>query len=271
MGHWSFTNDLSALLHFIALSFRNRQRTITNMDNSELKGMVTFVNHEKKYFIIEYEQQGKKKTVTGYADDKGQPDGPVREKIKKHRFQPGDTVSFISRISGKGDRMIATRVKYLYNTALDVLVNKARTLNQFTGYLKVVDDAYFVKEIDSYLFFPVPLSPWQLKPSEAELNEAVTFSLENTEKKEKVTAKLFNNRYIPEFYTAVKLHKARTPFDAVVYKISPHGAYLNLAGDKIQAKIPLTKNLPAGLKAGDKLKVVISYLGTNMIIAEPAV
>ena len=65
----------------------------------------------------------------------------------------------------------------------------------------------FVKEIDTYLFFPVLFSPWQVKFSEAELNEAVTFSLENMENKEKVSAKLSNNKYISEFYTAALNYK----------------------------------------------------------------
>ena len=105
---------------------------------------------------------------------------------KKHLFHIGDTVSFTAGLSDRGDRMTASNIQYLYNTALDVLINKAGTENNFIGYLKVIDDKYFVKEIDSYLFFPVPLSPWQIRPTEAELNEAVTFSLENLDKKEKI-------------------------------------------------------------------------------------
>ena len=127
------------------------------------------------------------------------------------------------------------------------------------------DDKYFVKEIDSYLFFPVPLSPWQIKPTENELNEAVTFMLENLENKNKITAKLFNNKYIPEFYTAVKHNKANTTIEATVYKTSPHGIYLNLINDKIQAKLPFKE----GIKAGDKILVKIIYLSPAKIIAEP--
>ena len=161
------------------------------MSESLQQGIISFVNHEKKYILIEYEQNGRKKTVNGSIDDKG---------IKKtHHFHIGDTVSFKVKIADRGDRMVALNIEYLYNTALDVLINKAKTNNSFLGYLKIADDKYFVKEIDSYLFFPVPLSPWQIKPAEKELNEAVSFSLENLDKKNKITAKLFNNNYIPEF------------------------------------------------------------------------
>ncbi|MGB5005316.1 MAG: hypothetical protein WBO39_00160, partial [Ferruginibacter sp.] len=136
--------------------------------------------------------------------------------------------------------------------------------NNFIGYLKVIDDKYFVKEIDSYLFFPVPLSPWQLKPTETELNEAVTFSLENLENKEKITAKLYNNKYIPEFYTAVKLNKAGTPAAATVYKITPHGIYLHLINGKIPVKLPFRE----GVEVNDTINVHIVYLSPFKIVVE---
>ena len=231
------------------------------MSNTIIQGKVSFVNHEKKYVMIEYEANAKKKTINGNIDPK-----------EKHFFQIGDVVSFVAGLSGRGDKMVASNIVFRYNTALDVIVNKAKTENSFIGYLKTADDKYFVKEIDSYLFFPLPLSPWQIKPTEQELNEAVTFSLENLDKKEKLTAKLFNNKYIPEFYTAVKYNKAKTPIEAEVARVTPHGIYLNVIGDKIQAKISVEKNdsiAEPALKAGDKLSVLISYLSTSRIIVEP--
>jgi hypothetical protein len=244
------------------------------MSNTIIQGKVSFVNHEKKYVMIEYEVNGKKKTINGIVDDKTQLQLKKEGVIKKiHIFHIGDLVNFTVQLSGRGDKMIATNIQYLYNTALDVLLNKAKTENSFIGYLKMADDKIFVKEIDSYLFFPVAHSPWRIQPTEQELNEAVTFSLENMEKKDKVTAKLFNNNYIPEFYAAVKLHKAKTPVDAEVYKITEHGIYLNVVGDKIQAKIPLSKNAATSasskdIKVGDKIKVVISYLSPQKIVVE---
>jgi len=243
------------------------------MSNTILQGKVSFVNHEKKYVMIEYEVNGKKKTINGIVDDKTQQESIKKGLAKKvHTFHIGDMVNFVAGLSDRGDKMVASNVQYLYNTALDVLINKSHTENNFIGYLKMADDKVYVKEIDSYLFFPVATSPWQIIPTEKELNEAVTFSLENTDNKEKVTAKLFNNNYIPEFYTAVKLHKSKTPVEAEIYKISPHGIYINVVGDKIQAKIPIGKNepkdLPGDKKIGDKIKVAITYLSPVKIIVE---
>ncbi|MEO6540469.1 MAG: hypothetical protein ABIN74_05745 [Ferruginibacter sp.] len=233
------------------------------MSNTLITGQVSFVNHEKKYIIIEYEQNGKKKVVNGSVDEK--------LLKKKHVFHIGDTVSFNIGLSGRGDRMTATNIQFMYNNALDVLINKAKTENNFIGYLKIVDEKYFVKEIDSYLFFPAPLSPWQIKPTEAELNEAVTFALDNLEKKEKLTASLFTQKFIPEYYSAERAFKKNEPTEAEVYKITDYGIYLNVFGDKVQAKIPAkTAILPEELKVGDKLKVKITYFSKMKIVVEPA-
>jgi hypothetical protein len=229
------------------------------------EGKISFINHEKQYAMIEYEEGNKKKTVRASIDEKTQKEMIEKNLIrKKHHFMVGDVVNFQVKLSDRGDRMVAVGTSFLYNTALDVLINKSYTTNRFIGYLKQVDDDYFVKEIDSYLFFPVPFSPWQIKPTEDELNEQVDFSLENVEKKEKIFASLFNNNYIPEFEQAVKLFKSKTIVEAAVYKVMAHGIYLNVIGDKIQGKIPFEENI----QVGDKINVVISYLGKNKIALE---
>ena len=226
------------------------------------EGKISFINHDKKYAMIDYEEANKKKTVRADIDDKKQKELKEKKLIKKtHHFMVGDVVSFQVKLSDRGDRMMATSVEFLYNNTLDVLINKSLLTNKFIGYLKMVDDKYFVKEIDSYLFFPVPFSPWQIIPEELDLNEQVFFSLENIERKEKIFASLFNNKYIPEFEQAVKLFKTKTTLSAEVFKVSPHSIYLNVIGNKIQAKIDFEE----GLHVGDKIEVLISYLGKNKI------
>lgn len=102
--------------------------------------------------------------------------------------------------------MAAVNIQFQYNNALDVLLNKAKTTNLFTGYLKEADGKYFIKEIDSYLFLSISLSPWQLLPSQKEW-EIWMFSLENIDKKEKVSARLSKPKYIAAYYTAVRFQK----------------------------------------------------------------
>ena len=237
------------------------------MNNTTIQGRVSFVNHEKKYAIIEYEENGKKKTINTNIDEQWQ-----KNLIKKvHRYHIGDTVRFIIARSDRKDRVIATNVEYQYNDALEVLLNKSKKENKFTGYLKIVDDQYFVKEIESYLFFPVPFSAWQIKPTESTLNESVLFSLEDTEKKDKITAKLLNNKYIPGFYTAVQCFKEKKAIVATIYKITPHGIYLELFDNQIQAKLPLSNgplNKDEKIQMGDRINVVITYISSSRIVVE---
>ena len=88
--------------------------------------------------------------------------------------------------------------------------------------------------------------------------------MENTENKNKITAKLYNNKYIPEFYTAVKLNKSNSPIEATVYKVSPHGIYLKLIDNKIQVKLPFKE----GVKLKDTVSVKIIYLSPFKIVVE---
>ena len=247
---------------------------ISGMSDSLLRGQVSFVNHEKKYILIEYEQNGKKKAVKGNIHEQLQEELKAQKRIRKiHRYQIGDAVEFQIKLSPRGDQMVAVNIQYRYNPGLDMLINKAKKENIFTGYLKIADGKYFVKETLTYIFFPLPPSPWQVPPTEQELNEPIRFSLENLENKEKITASLLTKKFIPEYYSAVKAFRNRIPVKAEVVKISPHAVYLTLFGNRIQAKLPVKENgieniFPDALKPGDSINVLITYLGDSRIIVE---
>lgn len=243
------------------------------MEPETLKGKISFVHHDKDYVTIEYTHKGKKKSINGKVDKARQLKLKEEKLIKKvHQFHEGDEVYFTAELSGRGDKMVAEKIRYRFNDTLGNLVNRARTHNQFTGYLKQVEDKYFVKEAGSYQFFPLVLSPWELPPDTSKLNEPVLFQLGNLDNPEKLNASLFTPRYIPQFVAAQKYFKNKTVINATVYKVGAHGIYVNVIGDKLQAKIPLPKKdsgktLPQ-LKEGDKIKVIITYLGNTKIALE---
>ena len=242
------------------------------MDEKTIMGKISFINHDKDYATIEYEHNGKKKTISGNISEKEQLKLKAEKIIKKvHQFHVGDEVSFIITLSARGDKMIADCLQFHFNNALDNLINKSEIENRFVGYLKKVDDNYFVKETGSYIFFPLILSPWERKPKEDNLNEPVFFKLENTDKPDKVTAALFKSEYIPEYMYAMQCFKKKTVLEAVVYKVTPHGIFINVIDKKIQAKIAINKKANTVIPAeqiGDTLKVVITYLGTSKITVE---
>ena len=225
------------------------------------------MHHDKKYVTIDYTHNGKKKSINGLVDEATQLKLKEEKLIKKlQHYHEGDEVYFTIVRSPRGDKMVADRIQYRFNNALGNLINRAGTDNKFVGYLKQVEDKYFVKETGSYLFFPVVLSPWELPPAGHKLNEPVFFRLENTDKPEKVTAALLKQVFIREYVQAQKHYAAKKPVDAVVSKITPNGIYLNVVGDKIQAKLA-PGAVPA--KVNDTIKVMITYLSPAKIVVAP--
>lgn len=232
------------------------------MDNNAIiKGKITSVNHEKQYVSIEYIHKDRKKTITCKINDK-------ENGGKPHLYRVGDAVSFQIKGADRGKRIVARDLKFLYNTAIDQLIHKAATDNRFKGYLKLVDDRFFIKEWDSYLFFPLVLSKWENPPAERFLNEPVEFKLLHTDKPQKLAAELFTHDYIPEFRKAVQHFRNKIEVEAPVVKVSPYGAYLNLFGDKIQVKIQLPAEELSTLKTGDMLKVIITHLSNTRIVVD---
>ena len=130
------------------------------MEDKIRTGTISFVHHQKHYASIDYKEGEKKKTINFQTDIKNEAITGVSLKNKKHHFRTGDTVNFQIKLTPRGDRLNAYDVKFLYNNELDKLLQKARIDNHFKGFLKMVEDTYFVKELHSYLFFPLVFSPW---------------------------------------------------------------------------------------------------------------
>jgi ribosomal protein S1 len=240
------------------------------MDETVIRGTISFVNHDKQYATIDYEHNGKKKSVNCKTDqaEPSKQDGKKATK-KPHKFRIGDEVNFQVKRSDKGDKMIAYNVKFLYNQELEKLISRAALENRFSGYLKVVDDELFVKEWDSYIFFPLKLSNWENPPAESAFNEAISFKLLNLDKPNAISAELFSHDFIPEYRKAMELFNTKKPVEASVTKVSPFAIYLDLFGNNmVLAKIQLPAEGLEAVKPGDKLKVIIVYLSSGRIVVE---
>lgn len=231
------------------------------MEEKILKGTISFVNYEKNFATIEYLQGMKKKSVNCKTDFES-------TGRKSHHFRMGDTVSFQLRLSDRGDKMTACNIKYLHNAELDLLIQRAAIENRFSGYLKKTGDKYFVKEWNSYIFFPLQLSPWEKPPVETAENEAITFRLLNLDRPNSIVAELFSHNYIPQYKKAVQHFKNEIAIDAVVYKVSPHGIYLNLFDEKVRAKLPLGSPEVNPTKEGDTIPVLITHLSNTRIVVK---
>lgn len=99
--------------------------------NEYKEGKISFINHQKKYALIEYGHSGKKKSIKGDIGDevivsKGQ--SGIRN---NHKFIIGDVIKFKIKISDRGEQMKAVGIQFMYNTSMDALLNKARAENKF--------------------------------------------------------------------------------------------------------------------------------------------
>ncbi|CAN5392427.1 hypothetical protein BH10BAC3_BH10BAC3_30300 [soil metagenome] len=237
------------------------------MEDKLYTGIISFVHHQKYYATIDYKEGEKKKTINFQTDVKDEAKTGVSQKDKKHYFRTGDTVNFQIKLTPRGDRLNAYNVKFLYNNELDKLLQQARTNNLFKGFLKMVDDTYFVKELHSYLFFPIVFSPWENKPPENTFNEAFEFGLVNMDK-QNIAAELANPSYIPAYRTALKYYRDKTVINATVTKVSQYAVYIDVIGKEIKAKLPVTDAENASYKPGYKVNLIISYLSNNKIAVE---
>lgn len=233
------------------------------MDQPVYKGKISYINFEKQFATIEYLQNNKQKSVNCKMGA-----GDVGKKSQQYRM--GDIVSFQLKLSDRGDKMTAYNVKLLHNEGIDLLIQKAAIENRFSGYLKIVEEKYFVKEWESYILFPLQVSPWEKPPVETAANEAISFKLINLHKTNSVSAELFSHNYIPEYHKAMQHFQNNIQVDALIHKVSPHAVYLNLFDDKVQAKLPLTAIEKDSLKEGDVIPVIITHFTKMRIVVKRA-
>lgn len=231
------------------------------MEEKILKGIISFVNYEKNFATIEYEAGAKKKSVNCKT-------GLEQTGRKTHHFRIGDVVSFQLRLSDRGDKMTATDVRFLHNEKLDLLIQKAAIENRFAGYLKKVEDRYFVKEFDSYIFFPLQLSPWEKPPVETAENQAISFRLLNLEKPNAIVAELFSHNYSSVYKKALQYFNNEIDAEAVVTRVTPHGIYLDLFDGGMQAKLPAPGEGQPVPQPGDTLQVRFTHLTPNRVVVK---
>jgi len=243
------------------------------MSEKYFRGKITFINNDKQQATIEYITQNKIKTIQAVINDKQQEKYVELKLIKKpHRFLVGDHVKFIIKKSS-ANVFFADHVLYEFNNSLEVLINKARISNKFLGYIKIVDDKYFIKEIDSYLFFPLLLSKFEIKPEEEATEKPVTFKMLHIEKPDKIQAELLNHHYVPGFKIAVKQFKNEEIINAVVNKITPYGIFVMLSESGLEAKLSLDEILSQKINNNEilvaqNIQVKINHLSTERIVIE---
>lgn len=217
------------------------------------RGKVSYVNQEKHFGTIEYLQGAKEKSVNFKTTE-------LDAGKKPHQFRVGDVVNFQLRLSDRGDKMTACQIKYLHNESINLLIERANFENRFTGYLKRVEGQFFIKEVDSYIFFPLQLSPWEQPPVDTAENKLIAFSLLNLDRPNAIVATLFSHVYIPQYKSAEVYYESKTPIKGVVNRVSPYAIYIDLFAGAMQGKLPLTQHSPIQVEPGQEMEVFIEFL-----------
>ena len=217
------------------------------------RGKVSFVNQEKQFGTIDYLQGAKEKSVNFKTteSDSGK---------KPHQFRVGDVVNFQLRLSDRGDKMTACKIKFQHNDAINLFIQRANYENRFTGYLKKVDGQLYIKEVDSYIFFPLQLSPWEQPPVESAENQLISFSLLNLDRPNAIVATLFSHVYIPQYKSAEVFFENITPVKGVVNRVSPYAIYIDLFAGAMQGKLPIGQNSENPAEPGQEIEVIIEFL-----------
>jgi ribosomal protein S1 len=243
------------------------------MSEKYFRGKITFINNDKQRATIEYVAQNKIKTIQAVIDDKQQEKYVQLKLIKKpHRFLVGDNVKFVIKKSS-ANIFFADHVLYEFNNSLEVLIDKARITNKFLGYVKFVDEKYFIKEIDSYLFFPLKLYRFEIKPETSDSEKPVSFKLLNIDKPDKIVAELYNHNYVTGYKTAIKQYKNEETIDAIVKKISPYGVFVVLSDSQLEAKLTIDENISNKINNQEiflekTMQVKIKHLTGDRIVIE---
>jgi len=184
----------------------------------------------------------------------------------------GDHVRFVIHKSGAGV-FYADQVVFEYNHALEVLINKAKEENRFAGYVKLADEQYFIKEIDSYLFIPLGLSRFEIPPVPSETGKPVVFKLLHIDKPDRIIAELYNHNYVPGYKVAIKQFKNEETINATVKKMTPFGVFVLLAESHLESKLPIDDNLSEKINNGEidlekSIQVKIKHLSGDRIVIE---
>lgn len=243
------------------------------MSEKYFRGKIISINNDKKKATIEYVSNNKNKTIQAVIDDKQQEKYIQLKLIKKiHRFLVGDHVKFVIKKSSQ-NVFFADHVLYEYNNSLEVLIQKAIVENKFLGYVKKIGDDFFVKEIDSYLFFPLRISKYENPPVVSESPKAISFKMINIEKPEKIMAELYNHNYTKGFLEAVKQHKSQHVIEANIKKVTPYGIFIVLSESGLDSKIPVNEKIVEklnglNLNVGSTIKVKINHITSDRIVVE---
>lgn len=231
-------------------------------------GQIAYLHEGKSHGVIEYEDNAVLKSILFLKNIKEQVTFKKQNLQKDiHQFRSGDIVKFQIKQSDKDStKLIAYNVLYLRNEAIDNLLNRAAISNRFIGFLKQINEDYFVKEVQTYLFIPVTFSKWERLPDNDLINKKVDFRLINQEKINKLLAKLLDTTYIDEIQVIKSYLDKQEPIVAKINKFNPTSVSVSLLNGQFKGKLPLNEDLnETHYEVGEEITVLVENIDKNII------
>lgn len=230
------------------------------MEDKVYKGEVTAFYQTKKYGFI---QSGDEKYFFFMGNNE------LAERKKKglppHDFSIGDQVEFKLEPGIKEGEYQAYDIIFLTNPSRENLVKEYQEKGILTGYLKKIEDDFFVKEINSYSIIPLNICAEELDFENVytnRLNELVSFKLKNSKLRlDKLTAFLVDRKLSEKYLFLFHLVESKQEIEVKVTGKNTKGIFLTY--DNIFSGFLMFKK--SGItdyqcKKGDVISVIVDYV-----------
>lgn len=156
-----------------------------------------------------------------------------------HNFISGDRVSFNLRSSQRDEGKIeAFDVTFITNERRAILINNFQENGFLEGYIKIFDsETIFVKDKSTYVYVPIVISAWEENLDEVyqqRENTLVRFKLNQVVRPDKLTATLFDAKFVDEYYELKSHFDNQTPVQATITGKNKNGYYVALFNAKVK-------------------------------------
>lgn len=194
-------------------------------------------------------------------------------KSYKHIYK-GDKVSFeFNHVDDHESG--AKEISFLKNASLDGLKSDFENGNSLKGFLKKIDDKYYVKDRDTYIFIRLIVASYEINLNEVyedNLNKLIDYKIFSFTSKNKIRAININRQYLPDCKLLVEGNKTEGQVVSNVkggYQIRIYDNILGFLPNSLVVKSKTILNEGemvnvTCIKAGDDLENVVFDLTENL-------
>jgi ribosomal protein S1 len=195
------------------------------------------------------------------------------KKSYKHIYK-GDKVSFeYNPIADEENE--AKEISFLQNASLGSLKSDFEKGNSLKGFLKKIDDKYYIKDRDTYIFIRLIVASYEINIEEVyedNLNKLIDYKIFTFTSKNKIRAININRQFLPECKLLVEGNKTEGQVVSTVkggYQIRIYDNILGFLPKSlaVKSKIVLDDGEMVNvtcIKAGDNLENVLFDLTENL-------